>query len=162
MDDISESKLATPDNAKPVAPASGRIASLDFIRGIAVLGILAANIFAMGQPFTAYMYPEAFTTGHSQSEDWMWAAQLVLIDGKMRQNLEETGMGYGLEVDMIRTVHDLGLLTTPYCFNPEEAAAGTIRADFAESLAKNAIHGSDSDENAKIEADFHFSAEERF
>lgn len=84
MDDISESKLATPDNAKPVAPASGRIASLDFIRGIAVLGILAANIFAMGQPFTAYMYPEAFTTGHSQSEDWMWAAQLVLIDGKMR------------------------------------------------------------------------------
>ena len=46
-----------------------------------------------------------------------------LIDGKMRQNLEETGMGYGLEVDMIRTAHDLGLLTTPYCFNPEEAAA---------------------------------------
>ncbi|MFK4002942.1 DUF418 domain-containing protein [Qipengyuania sp. NPDC077563] len=84
MNDGSESKLATPDNARPVALAGGRIASLDFIRGIAVLGILAANIFAMGQPFTAYMYPGAFTTGHSQSEDWMWAAQLVLIDGKMR------------------------------------------------------------------------------
>lgn len=46
-----------------------------------------------------------------------------LIDGKFRQNLEETGMGFGLEVDMIRTAHELGLLTTPYCFNPEEAAA---------------------------------------
>ena len=46
--------------------------------------------------------------------------------------------------------------------NPADAAAGTIRAEFAESLSKNAIHGSDSDENANIEADFHFSAEERF
>ena len=46
--------------------------------------------------------------------------------------------------------------------NPSDAAQGTIRAEFAESLAKNAVHGSDSDENANIEADFHFSAEERF
>lgn len=46
-----------------------------------------------------------------------------LIDGTFRQNLEETGMGFGLEVDMIRTAHQLGLLTTPYCFNPDEAAA---------------------------------------
>lgn len=46
-----------------------------------------------------------------------------LIDGKFRQNLEETGMGYGLEVDLIRTAHEMGLLTTPYCFNPDEAAA---------------------------------------
>jgi len=46
--------------------------------------------------------------------------------------------------------------------NPADAAQGTIRAEFAESLAKNAVHGSDSDENANIEADFHFSAEERF
>jgi nucleoside-diphosphate kinase len=46
--------------------------------------------------------------------------------------------------------------------NPEEAEAGTIRADFAESLSKNAVHGSDSDENAIIESDFHFSADERF
>ena len=46
--------------------------------------------------------------------------------------------------------------------NPENAEAGTIRADFAESMAKNAVHGSDSDENAQIEADFHFSADERF
>ena len=46
--------------------------------------------------------------------------------------------------------------------NPADAAQGTIREEFAESLAKNAIHGSDSDENAIIEADFHFSADERF
>lgn len=46
-----------------------------------------------------------------------------LIDGQFRQNLEETDMGYGLEVDMIRAAHELGMLTTPYCFNPDEAAA---------------------------------------
>ena len=44
-----------------------------------------------------------------------------LIDGMYRQNLEETGMGYGPEVEMIRTAHQLGLLTTPYAFNTEEA-----------------------------------------
>ena len=46
-----------------------------------------------------------------------------LIDGTFRLGLEETGMGYGLEVDMIRTACDMGLLTTPYCFNNDEAAA---------------------------------------
>src|SRR5213595_21157 len=53
-----------------------------------------------------------------------------LIDGTFRQGLEETGMGYGLEVDLIRTAHEMGLLTTPYCFNPDEAAAmATAGAD---------------------------------
>ena len=46
-----------------------------------------------------------------------------LIDGLYRQNLEETGMGFGLEVDMIRQAHELGLLTCPYVFNEEEARA---------------------------------------
>ena len=46
-----------------------------------------------------------------------------LIDGLFRQNLEETGMGYGLEVDMIRQAHEMGLLTTPYCFNADDAKA---------------------------------------
>lgn len=46
-----------------------------------------------------------------------------LFDGVFRQNLEETGMGYGLEVDMIGQASELGLLTTPYCFDPDEAAA---------------------------------------
>jgi predicted TIM-barrel enzyme len=46
-----------------------------------------------------------------------------LIDGLMRANLEETGMGYGLEVDMIAAAHALDLLTTPYAFNPAEGRA---------------------------------------
>ncbi len=46
--------------------------------------------------------------------------------------------------------------------NPEDAENGTIRKEFAESLTKNAVHGSDSDENAKIESDFFFSQFERF
>jgi predicted TIM-barrel enzyme len=46
-----------------------------------------------------------------------------LIDGVFRQNLEETEMGFGLEVDMIAAAHELGFLTTPYCFNPDEADA---------------------------------------
>src|SRR5438105_877641 len=48
-----------------------------------------------------------------------------LIDGLFRQNLEETEMGYGLEVDMIRSAADIGLLTCPYVFNEEEARAMT-------------------------------------
>jgi predicted TIM-barrel enzyme len=44
-----------------------------------------------------------------------------LIDGLFRANLEETGMGYGHEVDLVAAARDLDLLTTPYVFNPEEA-----------------------------------------
>ncbi|XP_078431575.1 TIM-barrel signal transduction protein [Wolffia australiana] len=44
-----------------------------------------------------------------------------LIDGNFRHNLEETGMGYGLEVEMIKKAHDMGFLTTPYAFNEDEA-----------------------------------------
>jgi predicted TIM-barrel enzyme len=44
-----------------------------------------------------------------------------LFDGVMRTAFEETGMGYGLEVDMIAEAHKLDLLTTPYVFNPQEA-----------------------------------------
>ncbi|WP_423213394.1 phosphoenolpyruvate hydrolase family protein [Senegalia massiliensis] len=44
-----------------------------------------------------------------------------LIDGVFRKNLEETGMGYDLEVDMIRKAHKLGLLTTPYVFDTNQA-----------------------------------------
>jgi predicted TIM-barrel enzyme len=44
-----------------------------------------------------------------------------LFDGVFRANLEETGMGYGLEVEMIRQAHELDMLTCPYVFNPDEA-----------------------------------------
>lgn len=46
-----------------------------------------------------------------------------LFDGRMRQSFEETGMGYGLEVDMIAAAHAMDLLTTPYVFTPDEATA---------------------------------------
>ncbi|AJJ71477.1 phosphoenolpyruvate hydrolase family protein [Yersinia pseudotuberculosis] len=48
-----------------------------------------------------------------------------LIDGNFRANLEETGMGYGLEVEMIRLAHQKDLLTTPYVFSAEDAIAMT-------------------------------------
>ena len=46
--------------------------------------------------------------------------------------------------------------------NPEEAAEGTIRKLYAASIGENAVHGSDSDENAAIESAFHFSGREMF
>lgn len=46
--------------------------------------------------------------------------------------------------------------------NPSEAAEGTIRKMYAESISANAIHGSDSNENAAIESAFHFSGRENF
>jgi predicted TIM-barrel enzyme len=48
-----------------------------------------------------------------------------LFDGTFRQNLEETGMGYGLEVEMIRAARELDLLTCPYVFTPDDARAMT-------------------------------------
>jgi uncharacterized protein len=75
-----------PEADAPIAPvaAAARINTLDFIRGIAVMGILAANIVAFGQPFEAYMYPAAFLTEPADPGGWMWIAQFILIDGKMR------------------------------------------------------------------------------
>ena len=48
-----------------------------------------------------------------------------LFDGVFRKNLEETGMGYGLEVDLIKAAHEKDMLTTPYVFSAEEAVAMT-------------------------------------
>ncbi len=79
-----------------------------------------------------------------------------LFDGLIRTNLEETGMGYDLEVEMIREAHKLDLLTCPYVFTPEEArkmaeagadvlvphmgltTKGTIGAETALTLAESA------------------------
>ena len=52
-----------------------------------------------------------------------------LIDGQFRQNLEETGMGYGLEVDMIALARELDLLTCPYVFNEDEHGMAEAGAD---------------------------------
>ncbi len=94
----------TETSSEALAPvtASERIGSLDFIRGIAVMGILAANIVAFGQPFQAYMYPEAFLTDHGVVSDWLLVAQFVIIDGKMR-GLFTLLFGAGMYLFMERT-----------------------------------------------------------
>ena len=78
--DTAVGRAATPDQLRP-RRGSDRLAGLDLIRGIAVMGILAANIIAFGQPMTAYMYPDAFAVPHSAAEDWTiwfrWVATTV-------------------------------------------------------------------------------------
>ncbi|MEL1249397.1 DUF418 domain-containing protein [Aurantiacibacter gilvus] len=64
--------------------ASERIEALDFIRGFAILGILLANIVAFSNNGLAYFWPPALPGGASESDSWIWLAQLVLVDGKMR------------------------------------------------------------------------------
>ena len=63
---------------------------------------------------------EVIRTGFSGVQNF---PTVGLIDGTFRANLEETGMGYGHEVDMIAKAAAKGLLTTPYVFNADEAAA---------------------------------------
>lgn len=82
----SDAPLSSDASVAAIAPvaADERISSLDFIRGIAVMGILAANIVAFGQPGSAYMWPEAFLVDAGDPGGWQWIAQFVLVDGKMR------------------------------------------------------------------------------
>ena len=80
--DAASGTAAAADVA-PVASAA-RIDTLDFIRGIAVMGILAANIVAFGQPMLAYFTPGKFLVPTGDPDGWMWIAQFVAVDGKMR------------------------------------------------------------------------------
>src|SRR5688500_967313 len=60
-----------------------RIATLDIVRGVAVMGILAMNIVAFAMPFAAYMNPLAY--GMEGTADFVsWVVSFILIDGKMR------------------------------------------------------------------------------
>ncbi|QFT76940.1 DUF418 domain-containing protein [Erythrobacter sp. THAF29] len=79
-----EDAIVQGDEALAPVTTSERISSLDFIRGIAVMGILAANIIAFGQPLMATLYPPAFLTDQQDPQNYWWLAQFVLIDGKMR------------------------------------------------------------------------------
>lgn len=63
---------------------SARLVTLDFIRGIAVLGILVANIVAFSQPHIAYSWPGGLTRPMDAGDTAVWLAQFLLIDGKMR------------------------------------------------------------------------------
>ncbi|MGV3555553.1 MAG: DUF418 domain-containing protein [Croceibacterium sp.] len=79
--DVTQVAAATPD--QPV-PAAERLVSLDFIRGVAVLGILFANITAFGQPYMAYFWPEALTEPATAGDKNVWLFQTIFIDHKFR------------------------------------------------------------------------------
>ena len=72
---------ATPD--QPVRGAE-RLVTLDFIRGIAVLGILFANITAFGQPYMAYFWPQALAEPATAGDKLVWLFQTIFIDNKFR------------------------------------------------------------------------------
>ncbi len=92
---------------------------LPVVRHTPVLaGVNGTDPFILMQPFLA----ELKAMGFSGVQNF---PTIGLFDGAMRTSFEETGMGYGLEVEMIAAAHDLDLLTTPYVFSPEEAVAMT-------------------------------------
>src|SRR5690606_37830304 len=74
-------RSGTPD--EPVG-RDQRIVALDFIRGIAVLGILFPNIVAHGDAILSYFWPPNLPGGASEADKAFWLFQLVLIDGKFR------------------------------------------------------------------------------
>lgn len=88
MADSKSASLAAP--AMPFQPQRAPVAqterntSLDFIRGIAVLGILFANIVAFGQPEIAYVWPSALGAGATRLDETFWLFQFVFIDEKFR------------------------------------------------------------------------------
>lgn len=65
-------------------PAGGRLEGLDATRGIAVLGIVFANVIGFGQPIMATLWPGHALEPPGPLTPWLWAAQLVLVDGKFR------------------------------------------------------------------------------
>ncbi|CAN6178136.1 unnamed protein product [Urochloa humidicola] len=90
---------------------------LPVVKGVPVLaGVCATDPFRRME----YFLKQLETIGFCGVQNF---PTVGLFDGNFRQNLEETGMGYSLEVEMISKAHNMGFLTTPYAFNPEEAAA---------------------------------------
>jgi uncharacterized protein len=76
--------IAAPESeAAALTPPAGRIATLDVVRGVAVMGILAMNIVAFAMPFQAYMNPAAYGM-ESGADLGSWLVSFIFIDGKMR------------------------------------------------------------------------------
>ena len=89
---------------------------LPVVRDTAVLaGVCGTDPFRLMGPFLDELKRIGFTGVQN-------FPTVGLYDGTFRQNIEETGMGYGLEVDMIRLAHERDLLTTPYVFDTDQAA----------------------------------------
>ena len=79
-----------------------RLASLDLIRGVAVLGILLANVVPFAQPDIALYWPPAMEGGDTAADRWIWLGQLVLVDGKFRGLFTVLfGAGMALFVDRL-------------------------------------------------------------
>lgn len=103
-------------NANEIVMDMGREV-LPVVRNTPVLaGVNATDPFLMMDQFL----DQVAAAGFSGVQNF---PTVGLIDGLFRQNLEETGMSYALEVEMIALAHRKGLLTTPYVFNADEAAA---------------------------------------
>jgi predicted TIM-barrel enzyme len=90
---------------------------LPVVRKTPVLaGVNGTDPFMLREPFLRHLKELGFSGVQN-------FPTVGLIDGVFRKNLEETGMGYALEIEMIRAARALDLLTTPYVFNEVEAAA---------------------------------------
>ena len=126
-----------------------RMPALDVVRGVAVLGILAPNIIGMGQPLVAYNWPAGFLSSPGPLSEWLWAAQLVLIDGKFRglftllfgagmvlffARAQQRGQGYGLLARRLGWLGLFGFLHWPLLWRGDilmtYAAAGIIVLPF--------------------------------
>lgn len=82
---MNTSQIAPVENPRlEVLAAEDRIIALDIVRGVAVLGIVVPNIIGFGQPQIAYTWPGGFLGPPGPFSDWLWSAQLVLVDGKFR------------------------------------------------------------------------------
>lgn len=79
-------------------------------------GVNGTDPFLLREPFLAQLA----AMGFSGIQNF---PTVGLIDGVFRQNLEETGMGYAHEIELVRAARALDLLTTPYVFDPEQAVA---------------------------------------
>src|SRR4051812_12351908 len=85
------------------------------VRNTPVLaGVCGTDPFRLMRPFLRQLQDAGFSGVQN-------FPTVGLVDGLFRQGLEETGMGFGLEVDMVRTAGELGLLTCPYVFTEDEA-----------------------------------------
>ncbi len=92
---------------------------LPVVRKTPVLaGVNGTDPFCMFEPFLR----QVKEIGFSGIQNF---PTVGLIDGTFRTNLEETGMSYGLEIDLIALAHSMDMLTTPYVFNEDESAAMT-------------------------------------
>jgi predicted TIM-barrel enzyme len=92
---------------------------LPVVRNTPVLaGVCGTDPFRLMKPFLRQLLDMGFAGVQN-------FPTVGLYDGTFRQNLEETGMGFRLEVDMIGQAHELGLVTAPYVFDPDQAVAMT-------------------------------------